>query len=167
MRRNNGKKGAPFATRSSFGPRYGGVNLASAKLKDLLNAAIAREIQVSIQYMWQHVQWIGVDHFAVSDKLKEIAVEEMKHAEKIAERLWYLDGVPTTKPTDIKVGGDLKEMIDYDIKAEEEAIDLYKQIEDVADAEKDPTTRFIFEGILEQEEDHHDFFTSVKLGWKK
>jgi len=136
-------------------------------LKDLLNAAIAREIQVSIQYMWQHVQWIGVDHFAVSDKLKEIAVEEMKHAEKIAERLWYLDGVPTTKPTDIKVGGDLKEMIDYDIKAEEEAIDLYKQIEDVADAEKDPTTRFIFEGILEQEEDHHDFFTSVKLGWKK
>jgi len=141
--------------------------LASAKLKDLLNAAIARELQVSIQYMWQHVQWIGVDHFAVSDKIKDIAVEEMKHAEKIAERLWYLDGVPTTKPTEIKVGGELKEMIDYDIKAEEEAIDLYKQIEDVADAEKDPTTRFIFEGILEQEEDHHDFFTSVKMGWKK
>jgi len=143
------------------------MELASAKLKDLLNAAIAREIQVSIQYMWQHVQWIGVDHYAVSDKIKEIAIEEMKHAEKIAERLWYLDGVPTTKPSEIKVGGELKEMIDYDIKAEEEAIDLYKQIEDVADAEKDPTTRFIFEGILEQEEDHHDFFTSVKLGWKK
>ena len=141
--------------------------MASAKLKDLLNAAIARELQVSIQYMWQHVQWIGVDHYAVSDKIKDIAIEEMKHAEKIAERLWYLDGVPTTKPTDIKVGGELKEMIDYDIKAEEEAIDLYKQIEDVADSEKDPTTRFIFEGILEQEEDHHDFFTSVKLGWKK
>ncbi len=141
--------------------------MASAKLKDLLNAAIAREIQVSIQYMWQHVQWIGVDHYAVSDKIKDIAVEEMKHAEKIAERLWYLDGVPTTKPAEIKVGGELKEMIDYDIKAEEEAIDLYKQIEDVADAEKDPTTRFIFEGILEQEEDHHDFFTSVKMGWKK
>ena len=141
--------------------------MASAKLKDLLNAAIARELQVSIQYMWQHVQWIGVDHYAVSDKIKDIAIEEMKHAEKIAERLWYLDGVPTTKPTDIKVGGELKEMIDYNIKAEEEAIDLYKQIEDVADSEKDPTTRFIFEGILEQEEDHHDFFTSVKLGWKK
>ena len=141
--------------------------MASARLKDLLNAAIAREIQVSIQYMWQHVQWIGVDHYAVSDKIKEIAIEEMKHAEKIAEWLWYLDGVPTTKPSEIKVGGELKEMIDYDIKAEEEAIDLYKQIEDVADAEKDPTTRFIFEGILEQEEDHHDFFTSVKMGWKK
>ena len=138
------------------------MNLASQKLKDLLNAAIAREIQVSIQYMWQHVQWMGVDHFAVSDKFKEIAVEEMKHAEKIAERLWYLEGVPTTKPTPIKVGSELWEMVDFDIKAELEAIEMYKKIEKVADAERDPTTRFIFEGILEQEEDHHDFFTSLK-----
>ena len=136
--------------------------MASQKLKDLLNAAIAREIQVSIQYMWQHVQWMGVDHFAVSDKFKEIAVEEMKHAEKIAERLWYLEGVPTTKPTAIKVGDELWEMVDLDIKAELEAIALYKKIEKVADSEGDPTTRFIFEEILEQEEDHHDFFTSLK-----
>jgi bacterioferritin len=137
--------------------------LASQKLKDLLNQAIAREIQVSIQYMWQHVQWMGVDHFAVSDKLKEIAVQEMKHAEKIAERLWYLDGVPTTKPTQITVGDTLPQMISLDIKAEEEAIEMYKKIQKVADEEGDPTTRFIFEGILEDEEEHHDFFTSLNL----
>ncbi len=128
----------------------------------MLNAAIAREIQVSIQYMWQHVQWMGVDHYAVSDKFKEIAVDEMKHAEKVAERLWYLGGVPTTKPSTIKVGDDLWEMVDLDIKAELDAIKLYKDIEKVADAEGDPTTRFIFEGILEQEEDHHDFFISLR-----
>jgi bacterioferritin len=132
-------------------------------LIDLLNQAIAREIQVSIQYMWQHVQWIGVDHFAVSDKLKEIAVQEMKHAEKIAERLWYLEGVPTTKPAQITVGGSLPQMIGLDIKAEVEAIELYKKIQKVADEEGDPTTRFIFEGILEDEEEHHDFFTSLNL----
>ena len=136
--------------------------MTSQKLKDMLNAAIAREIQVSIQYMWQHVQWMGVDHYAVSDKFKEIAVDEMKHAEKVAERLWYLGGVPTTKPSTIKVGEDLWEMVDLDIKAELDAIKLYKDIEKVADAEGDPTTRFIFEGILEQEEDHHDFFISLK-----
>jgi bacterioferritin len=39
---------------------------------------------------------------------------------------------------------------------------MYKNIEKAADAEGDPTTRFIFEEILEQEEDHHDFFTSLK-----
>lgn len=136
--------------------------MASDKLKDLLNQAIAREIQVSIQYMWQHVQWMGVEHFAVSDKLKEVAVQEMKHAEKIAERLWYLEGVPTTKPTQITVGENLWQMVDLDIKAEEEAIAMYKNIQKVAEAEGDPTTRFIFEAILEDEEDHHDFFTSLK-----
>jgi bacterioferritin len=105
---------------------------------------------------------MGVDHYAVSDKFKEIAVDEMKHAEKVAERLWYLGGVPTTKPSTIKVGEDLWEMVDLDIKAELDAIKLYKDIEKVADAEGDPTTRFIFEGILEQEEDHHDFFISLR-----
>lgn len=140
--------------------------MASEKLKEMLNGAIAREIQVSIQYMWQHVQWMGVDHFAVSDKFEEIGIEEMKHAEKIAERLWYLGGVPTTKPTPINVGKSLWEMVDNDIKAEEEAIEMYKKIEELADAEKDPTTRFIFESILEDEEDHHDFFTSLKEGKK-
>jgi len=141
--------------------------VASQKLKDLLNQAIAREIQVSVQYMWQHVQWAGVDHFAVSDKFKDIAVEEMKHAESIGERLWYLGGIPTTKPAPITVGGGLWEMVDLDIKAEVEAMDLYKKIEKVAEDEGDVTTRFIFEGILEQEEEHHDFFTSLKEGKKK
>lgn len=136
--------------------------MASQKLKDMLNAAIAREIQVSVQYMWQHIQWAGVDHYAVSDKFKEIAVEEMKHAEKIAERLWYLGGTPTTKPAPINVGGELWEMVDNDIKAEVEAIDMYKDIQKLAHSEGDPTTRFIFMEILEDEEDHHDFFTSLK-----
>jgi len=136
--------------------------MVSTKLKELLNQAIAREIQVSVQYMWQHVQWAGVEHFAVSGKLRDIAIAEMKHAEKIAERLWYLGGTPTTKPASIMVGGELWEMVGNDIKAEEEAIVLYKKIEKVAEAEGDVTTRFIFEGILEDEEDHHDFFTSLK-----
>ena len=140
--------------------------MASQKLLDWLNKAIARELQVSIQYMWQHVQWSGVEHFAVHDELKSVAIEEMKHAEKIAERLWYLGGVPTTKPAQITVGGELWEMIDFDIQAELEAIEMYKGIMKVAEEEGDPTTRFIFEQILEQEEEHHDLFISLKEGKK-
>lgn len=145
----------------------GGRDLASEKLKNLLNKAIASEVQVSVQYMWQHVQWNGVEHYAVSEEFKNIAIQEMKHAEKIAERLWYFEGIPTTKPATITVGGDLGEMVDLDIKAEEDAIVLYKEIQRVAEAENDPTTRFLFEGILSDEEDHHDFFTSLKAGMPK
>ncbi len=46
----------------------------SKELLDMLNQAIAREIQVAIQYMWQHVQWGGVKGFAVHNELKSIAV---------------------------------------------------------------------------------------------
>lgn len=138
--------------------------MTSQKLLDWLNKAIAREVQVTVQYMWQHVQWAGVEHFAVSDEFKSIAIAEMKHAEKIAERLWYLGGVPTTKPAPITVGEELWEMVDYDIKAEVDAIEMYKKIICDAETEGDTTTAFIFREILEDEEEHHDFFISLKEG---
>jgi len=135
--------------------------MASKKLLGMLNDAIAREIQVSIQYMWQHVQWIGIKGFTVQGELKNIAITEMKHAEKIAERLFYLGEIPTTKPNPINVGKTLKEMIKQDIKDELNAITLYKQIIDVAQKEGDVTTAFIFKEILEDEEEHHDTFTTL------
>jgi bacterioferritin len=139
----------------------GPATKVSKELLDLLNQGIARELQVAIQYMWQHVQWGGVKGFAVHDELKSIGIAEMKHAEAIAERLYYLGGIPTTKPTPIFVGTTLKGMIAQNVKDEEGAIKLYKQIVDKAKKEKDETTAFIFEGILEQEEDHHDTFTTL------
>jgi bacterioferritin len=135
--------------------------MASAKLLDMLNQAIARELQVAIQYMWQHVQWKGVEHYAVTEGFKETAVAEMKHAEKIAERLWYLGGKPTTKPTVINVGDKLEEMLNFDVKAELEAISMYKEIMDIAQKEGDVATREIFEEIEAEEEEHHDLFSSL------
>mgnify|MGYP006268516699 CR=1 FL=1 len=133
----------------------------SAELLDLLNQAIAREIQVSVQYMWQHVLWKGVMGFAVKDALKKTAVEEMKHAEAIAERLNYLGGIPTTKPTPIFIGTTLKEMLETDKKDEELAIGMYKKIIEVARKQGDETTEFLFTRILSDEEEHHDLFTSL------
>ncbi len=134
---------------------------ASAKLLDLLNKAIARELQVVVQYMWQHVLWSGVKGFAVKDELKSIAIDEMKHAESIAERLNYLGGIPTTKPEPIFVGETLKEMIERDAKDEEGAITLYKEIMKVAQAENDEVTWKLFQEILSDEEEHHDTFTTL------
>ncbi len=133
----------------------------SAAMLDLLNKAIARELQVAVQYMWQHVQWSGVKGFAVHDALKSIAIAEMKHAEAIAERLFYLGGTPTTKPDPIFVGSTLKEMIEQDAKAEETAIKLYQQIVAQARKENDETTNRLFRDILQQEEAHHDTFTTL------
>jgi bacterioferritin len=137
------------------------VQKASGKLTELLNKAIAREIQVSVQYMWQHVMAKGLESAEIADTFEDIAVTEMKHAEKIAERLFYFDVTPTTKPAPIEVGGDIRHMLEVDAKAEEEAIDLYKEIIKQAASEGDTTTRLLFEEILAEEEDHHDMFTTL------
>ncbi|HEY9207198.1 MAG TPA: ferritin-like domain-containing protein [Candidatus Methanoperedens sp.] len=129
------------------------------ELLELLNKAIAREIGVSIQYMWQHVMAMGMKSPEIKDIFEDIAIVEMKHAEKIAERLFYLGGIPTTKPTPINVGYSLEEMIEFDLKAEDEAIELYTKIIKVADSLEDSTTRLLFEEILAAEEEHKHTFT--------
>jgi bacterioferritin len=138
--------------------------MASKELLEMLNKGIARELQVAIQYMWQHVLWSGVQAFAVKDELKDIAVAEMKHAEAFAERLAYLGGIPTTKPDPIFIGNGLKEMLEQDAKDEEVAINLYKQAIEVAQKDGDITTEELFREILEDEEEHHDTFTSLLEG---
>ncbi len=135
--------------------------MATKKLMDMMNMAIAREIQVSIQYMWQHVLWKGIEGFAVKDELRGIAIAEMKHAEEIAERLAYFGGTPTTKPEPIFVGKTLKQMLNQDIKDEKGAIKLYTQIIEQAMKEKDHTTMRMFRKILAEEEEHLDTFSGL------
>jgi bacterioferritin len=137
------------------------VQKASPALTEMMNKAVAREIQVSVQYMWQHVMAKGLESAEIADVFEDVAVAEMKHAEKIAERLFYFDIVPTTKPSPIQVGGTMTQMLEADAKAEEEAIDLYKEIIKQATQEGDSTTRLLFEQILADEEDHHDKFTTL------
>jgi bacterioferritin len=132
------------------------------KLADGLQRAVAREIQVSIQYMWQHVVAKGVKGKVVADDFKAFAVQEMKHAEEIAERLDYYGIVPTTQPSPIKVGGSLDEMLDLNIRAEEEAIALYRDIIQMAAKGGDEVTALMFREILKDEEEHLKAFRAYK-----
>ena len=107
------------------------------------------------------MQVIGTKGVAVAGKFKETAIAEMKQAEEIAERLWYLNGTPTTQLAPVKVGGNLKEFLEIGTKIEEEGIRLYKRIIDQAQKEGDVTTAFMIKEILEVEEEHHDLFTTM------
>ena len=138
--------------------------LVSQKLLEFLNKAIARELQVSIQYMWQHVQITGMDGAVVEDIFRKTAIAEMKHAERLAERLDYLNGVPTTAPDPIFVGGSLIEMLKQDELDEEESINIYKQAIQAAAEEGDYTTRRMLEEILAEEENHINTFGKLLVG---
>jgi bacterioferritin len=140
------------------------IILVSQKLLEFLNKAIARELQVSIQYMWQHVQITGMDGAVVEDIFRKTAIAEMKHAERLAERLDYLNGVPTTAPDPIFVGGSLIEMLKQDELDEEESINIYKQAIQAAAEEGDYTTRRMLEEILAEEENHINTFGKLLVG---
>ena len=138
--------------------------LTSKKLLNILNKGIARELQVSIQYMWQHVQVTGINGAIIEDTFRDIAITEMKHAEALAERLSFLNGIPTTEPDPIFVGNSLKEMLIQDQKNEEEAIQLYRQGVILAQKGGDFVTKHLLVTILSEEEEHVGTFGKLLVG---
>ena len=155
---------------------------SSSELMVLLNQAIARELQVSVQYMLQHaveashgpaktgtVQHIQQTRFMAShawymlpgESLKKTAITEMRHAEAIAERLVHLGGEPTTQPEPITLDQTPAAMLETNQALEREAIALYRQIIEMAEKDHDDVTMRLFQGILKDEEKHLRLFTSL------
>lgn len=134
---------------------------ASAKLLTALNEDLANEIAATIQYLWHHYMAEGMESPAIIELFEETSKDEMKHIEKLAQRIVYLGGEPTTQPSPVKKGGDLKKMIEDDLAAENGAIAQYKEHIKLAAAERDPTTRLMLENILSDEEEHADIWETT------
>jgi len=133
------------------------------KVIDLLNQARARELTAITQYMAQHYQLEDQDFGKLASKLKEIGIQEMKHAEKLAERILFLGGEPTSKPDgQIKKGQEVPAMLATDAGLEAEAIKMYNESAVVCAAEKDQISKALFEELLKEEEDHLDTFENIK-----
>jgi bacterioferritin len=135
---------------------------------DLLNKGVERELAVSLQYMLQHAKMeklvrrtipenILLDkttYDAVGKFLREIAIQEMKHAASIIERIYYLGGKATTKSGKPIIGNSISEFAKLGVKAEEEALALYRQIIETSGKIGDWETRELFEKIYGEEEGH-------------
>ncbi len=135
----------------------------SQKVIDLLNQARARELAAISQYMGQHYELEDGDFGKLATKIKEIAIAEMKHAEKLAERILFLNGEPTSKPDAFpKKGQDIPQMLATDIALEQQAIQMYNEAAVICSAEKDQKSKDLFEELLGEEEGHLNFFDNVK-----
>jgi bacterioferritin len=135
----------------------------SKKVIDLLNGARSRELTAITQYMAQHYELEDKDFGKLGSKLKAIAIQEMKHAEKLAERILYLKGEPTSKPDGVaKQGQKIPEMLTTDIGLEAQAIKMYNDASVVCAAEKDQISKEVFEELLKDEEEHLNYFENEK-----
>jgi len=135
---------------------------------ELLNKAVAREIQVSAQYMLQHSKMEKLLRKIIKENylldkttyeefgkiLKDFAINEMKHLAVIMERIYILGGEATTKPEKITIGNSIKEFAQLGINAEEEALEMYRTVIEVAKENGDRKTWNLFIKIYDEEEEH-------------
>jgi bacterioferritin len=129
----------------------------------LLNESLATELVCVLRYKRHYFMAKGVKAHVAAEEFLEHATQEAQHADKLAERIVQLGGAPEFNPDLLSknshaqyvAGNTLKEMVTEDLVAERIAIDSYREIIQYI-GDKDPTTRRIFEEILEQEEEHAD-----------
>ena len=135
----------------------------SEKVIGLLNEARSRELTAISQYMSQHYELEDRDFGKLASKFKETAITEMKHAEKLADRILFLKGEPTSKPDGVaKKGQAIPEMLTTNMGLESQAIKMYNDASVVCAAEKDQVSKEVFEELLKDEEEHLNTFENIK-----
>jgi bacterioferritin len=129
---------------------------------EVLNELRAAELAAIVQYMRHHYLVTGADGMPLAGEFKSVSIDEMKHAEALAERIDFLGGDPTTRPGPILVGAaDLAAMATDDLATEDGAVAAYRAAIKIADKAGDVTTRRMLEDILADEEGHQDTFGTM------
>ena len=137
----------------------------SDRVVKILNTLYTREIGVVGIYMDQHIRTADL-YPKLSKKLEQSAVEEMKHAEKLAGRIDYLGKAvqyekhPVPKPSALDIATFLRQNIEH----ENDAVELYNEGIKICLEEGDAGSRLLMESILADEERHvNDSATMLEL----
>ncbi len=125
---------------------------------EFLNRALRSELTAVSQY-WLHYRlqedW-GFGKIAATSR-KE-SVEEMHHADKLIERIIFLEGHPNLQRLDaLRIGQTLRETLEADLASEHDARTLYIEARDHCDSVKDYVTKILFEELIADEEGHIDY----------
>jgi bacterioferritin len=133
------------------------------KVIEALNLGRSRELGAILQYMAQHYELENSDFGKLGKEIKKVAIVEMKHAEALAERILFLGGVPTSKPTpDVKRGQKIADMLATNVALEEDAVKIYNEAAVTCAENLDMVSKDLFEKLLKDEDGHLDTFQNIK-----
>jgi bacterioferritin len=135
------------------------------KVIDYLNQSLRHEMTAVNQY-WLHYRLLedwGLDKLAKKERAESI--EEMQHADKLVERIIFLDGFPNMQQLNpLKIGQNVKEVLEADLEGEYDARALYTEAREVCRVAADYVSMKLFEDLLGDEEGHINFLeTQLKL----
>ena len=132
------------------------------KVIDVLNQAKSMELQAIHQYMHQHYYLDNKDYGELAANVKLISIDEMRHAEDMAERIMELGGEPTTELAGpVEKGQKVEDIFAFNAQQEDEAIEAYSKFLQVCRENGDAVSAKLFETIIEHEQDHFNYFDSV------
>jgi bacterioferritin len=130
----------------------------NGKVIDLLNAALSDEMSAAVQYMVQAEMCSGWGYHRLSGLTKARAIEEMRHAERLIERVIFLDGTPNVSvPLTPRIGASVAQQLEIDFSDEANAITFYNDAARTCSEVGDAGSKDLFEGLLQDEERHADF----------
>jgi bacterioferritin len=135
------------------------------KVIECLNEALFLELGAINQY-WLHYRLLSDWGFArLAKKEREESIEEMQHADKLVDRIIFLEGHPNMqKVAPLRIGQNIKEVLESDLAGEYDARTAYAKSRDVCREEGDYVSMQLFEELLSDEEGHIDFLeTQIDL----
>ena len=128
------------------------------KIVQLLNETLKNELTAINQY-WLHYRMLdnwGVKRLA--DYERHESIDEMKHADRLSERILFLEGLPNFQMLGrLRIGETVEEILKADLDLEREAADQLKGAVAHAESVRDYVSRDLFASILQSEETHIDF----------
>jgi bacterioferritin len=125
---------------------------------DALNRALTIELTAINQYFCQAKMCQNWGFLRLGRKHYSESMGEMKHAEKLIERILFLEGVPEIARYDvIRVGTNVKEQFEYDLALEMNGVRTYNDLVNLAMQLKDNGSRELVEPILTESEEHVDW----------
>ncbi|GGI70997.1 bacterioferritin [Polymorphobacter multimanifer] len=134
-----------------------------AKVIEYLNAVLKGELTAVNQY-WLHYRLLdnlGIKRLA--DYERHESIDEMKHADRLMERIFFLDGFPGMQTLGrLRIGETVPEVLQADLELEHEAIALLRDAVQHSETVRDYPSRDLFAEILRAEEEHVDFIETQK-----
>lgn len=125
---------------------------------DYLNKALRAELTAVSQY-WLHYRlqddW---GYGRLAKKTRGESIEEMQHADRLIDRIIFLEGHPNLQTLDpLRIGETPRETLECDLAGELDAVKLYKEARDYCEKVSDYVSKNLFESLLTDEEGHVDF----------
>ena len=123
-----------------------------------LNEALHEELTAINQYFLHAEMCENWGYEKIAKYVKKLSMVEMKHAERLIERILFLDGAPNiAAPVQLSVGTAVKQQLENDLKLELGAVKLYNNAVKLARAEGDNGSEQLLQSILQDEEEHADW----------